>query len=345
MPQGVSTARAYFDHIASHADPFAFLAAIPSPPRPDPFFEEEWVDFKGEPSTDKDARKAWSKALSGFANITDGLLIWGIDARKTPPRDIDAAVGLRLIADPHAFESRLRDWVRDATNSPVMGVEYQSHPGSDGKGFVVCLIPESAHRPHRAEFADKHYYYRAGDDFLIAEPGLLRVLFFPQYNYRLKIGLGMSHTVIEAGNYRGMSEITCKMSLYNVGTTSLRDVLIVVNENAGLAGISVHGMGDGWRRVNELFHQPKGLAFTTRQPIHPGFLATFCEARWNTPSRDENGKQVPNVAPFKFTFVLYCEGSLPKKRELTFSPRFFESQGGAFIVDELLDDPGLLNRM
>src|SRR5687767_6400282 len=94
----LSDARAYFEYIRSQPDPFSYLSDIPSSSRPTPFFEEEWLDFKGSPKDDKDAKKIWSKALSGYANITDGLVIWGVDARVTPPRNIDAACGLRLIA-------------------------------------------------------------------------------------------------------------------------------------------------------------------------------------------------------------------------------------------------------
>ncbi len=173
MPIVKSSAKAFFEFINSKPDPFAFLSSIPDSIDSDsPFSEEEWLDFKGSPQNERDARSIWSKALSGFANITEGLIVWGMDARKTKPRGIDAACGLKLLFDPAAFESRLRDWVRDATNPPVMGVEYRSYPGPTGEGFVICLIPESGYKPHSAEWADKQYYYRAGDDFLPAQPGL-----------------------------------------------------------------------------------------------------------------------------------------------------------------------------
>src|SRR6476469_1834741 len=103
MSEPVSTARTYFQYIKSQDDPFVFLSSLISPPRPEPFFEEEWIDFKGEPKDDNDTKKIWSKALSGYANITDGLIVWGVDARKTLPREIDAAYALRLVSDPHAF--------------------------------------------------------------------------------------------------------------------------------------------------------------------------------------------------------------------------------------------------
>jgi Putative DNA-binding domain len=194
MPVQVSSARAFFDEISGFRDPneaFAFLAEIPS--RSQSFFEEECIDFKGHWRDENDEKKNWSKALSGYANITDGVIVWGIDARNDPVTEVDFASGLKLIPDTRILESHLRDWIRDATNPPVMGVEFKSYPGSDG-GFVVCFIPESAHKPHRAEWAQKHYYYRAEDDFLEAEPAMLRLLFYPRYSpaFSIEVSLGYS---------------------------------------------------------------------------------------------------------------------------------------------------------
>lgn len=55
----ISNARSYFELIKAQGDPFVFLAELPSPPRNEPFFEEEWLDFKGRPQDEKDGRKIW----------------------------------------------------------------------------------------------------------------------------------------------------------------------------------------------------------------------------------------------------------------------------------------------
>ncbi|WP_435007791.1 AlbA family DNA-binding domain-containing protein [Tundrisphaera lichenicola] len=251
MPYARSTAREYFDFIKTHDDPFEYLSSIPDSSAPHyPFFEEEWIDFKGDPQDDNDAKKIWSKALSGFANITDGLIVWGVDARKTQPRGIDAACGLRLISDPPVLESKLRDWVRDATNPPVMGVEFFSIIGPGG-GFVVCFVPESGYKPHRAEWAGKHYHYRASDDFLMAEPGLLRTLFYPQAHPQLRIEVDLSFELLPKDlveSYRrnpnsemfnkllndGEAALRYEARLRNDGTASAKDVYVVIQTQDNL---------------------------------------------------------------------------------------------------------------
>jgi len=53
------------------------------------------------------------KALSGFGNITDEYHLWGIDARKTLPRDIDTWSSI----DPRP--SNLRVEAADDSGSPT----------------------------------------------------------------------------------------------------------------------------------------------------------------------------------------------------------------------------------
>jgi hypothetical protein len=305
MPLPISSARIFFDHINSQSDPFAYLSSVADPSGPQAlFFEEEWLDFKGAPASDKDERKIWSKGLSGFANITDGVIVWGIDARKTQPRNIDAACGLRLIADPQAFESRLRDWIRDATNAPVTGVEYKSFPGPNGEGFVVCLIPESSYKPHRAEWADKQYYYRAGDDFLPAEPGLLRTLFFPQRSGHVDITSTLNYAITYSEMYGQPPHIEVEFpTLLSIGGSSTgRDIYITF---LGKPWVEMQiGTGQYWH----YFGYETRPAFLAMRPLHPGEkVVLFCgrSVKLRPGAVAENGQWVLKWDAMEFEFEVY----------------------------------------
>jgi len=308
MPSATSAARVYFEFIKTQADPFHFLSSMPDPAAPHyPFFEEEWIDFKGSPRDEKDAKRIWSKALSGFANITDGLIIWGIDARKMAPKNIDAASGLRLIPDPPTFESKLRDWLRDATNPPVMGVEFQSYRDTTGSGFVVCLIPESSHKPHRSEFADKHYYYRASDDFHMAEPGLLRVLFYPRFNPRFEIEACLNFEIIP--NSFVVAKVRISYRLHNTGTATAKDVYVVINHNQGIGFRLGVKIGGNWKNVGS----PIGdFAFESKSPIHPGSVSAILDIEQETqvwskvPSRS-NKELIPKFSAIEISFDLFAD--------------------------------------
>ena len=189
MNEKPSIGRELFDRIIAHPaqpDAVAFLRAmVNSTP---PTMETEYLDFKGatnpktnEPIPDNDIKKTWSEALAAFATTSGGVLIWGIDARKDSS-GVDHAGSLNLVANPAAWKSRLQELHLQATDPPVPGVLIEAFPDSvsPGKGFVVCYIPESDYKPHRAEMASRRWMMRIGSNFVDVPPPVLRSLFFPQ---------------------------------------------------------------------------------------------------------------------------------------------------------------------
>ncbi len=300
-----SLGNASFHDVRSKPDPFGFLSALVDPINP--FFEEEWIDFKGEPKDDKNGREIWSKALSGFANTTDGVIVWGIDARKTGPNDIDAACGLRLVSNPGVFEGRLREWRRSANNPPVAGVDFQCYPGPSGDGFVVCLVPESGHKPHRAEFAGKCYYYRAGDEFKQAEPAMLRHLFYPRYNSDFKIEVCLEYSEANP-DYRPVAKLTLKASIQNVGNATANDVYVRVDTTSRVKS-------KAWViPENEFWSSPGGNPssgmIVARYPLHPDMrTAMWTSVPWDAQIRSEIVSWPPAFADFSVECHVYCSDS------------------------------------
>jgi hypothetical protein len=336
----MSSARAFFEDLKTRPDPFAYLSSLPGRIlTASPFFEEEWLDFKGKPRNEEDEKRIWSKALSGYANITDGLIVWGIDARKqeTGHGKIDAACGLSLISNPAAFESKLRDWIRDATNPPVMGVEFESYAGPDDKGFVVCLVPESNHKPHRAEFAGRHYYYRASDDFLMAEPGLLRTLFYPKNQPRLGAA-----SIVGFGDFRHSRPHFDKLTfsfyvsliLLNEGNYTANNVCVVVEHDYPEHPES--SPAADWKFIGS--YQPEAyipgygqhslhsIAFASERPIPPGFKSMVGNLRWRAQEKRLPGKPSTTIPPvlldkgLVITLGLYGDGVVPLKSRVDFGP-------------------------
>ena len=176
-----SQAKTFFDdiNIMGKEKGFDFLKNLID--KENKFYEQDWIDFKGAPKQN-DMKKIWSKAISGYANSCDGIIVWGIDARKD--KDIDYASGLSLVDDPEIFKSRLQELQRQSTDPPVRNIEYWDafDPDNKDKGFVVCFIPESPFKPYRADAAGRNYYIRAGDSFQVPSVSLLRRLFYPEFH-------------------------------------------------------------------------------------------------------------------------------------------------------------------
>ena len=141
-----SLARDFFDRIVNAPDRVAAVRGLID--LTSPTVETDWLDFKAdrdEPKRpnqknwDNTVKESWSETLGGFANNQGGVLVWGVDARKTetPHGQIDAAVADRPVDNPLALKSRLIELQRGATDPPLENVlvEAVEIPGSPGKGY------------------------------------------------------------------------------------------------------------------------------------------------------------------------------------------------------------------
>lgn len=111
-----------------------------------------------------DDKRNLSRALSGFANSSGGLLIWGVDARKND-KGLDCAVGKVEIEPLSLFLSRLNELTGSAVSPLIDGVLHRKIVTSNDKGFAVTYVPESDSGPHMAKLGEDRYYKRAGDSF------------------------------------------------------------------------------------------------------------------------------------------------------------------------------------
>ncbi|MBX2895577.1 MAG: ATP-binding protein [Cyclobacteriaceae bacterium] len=124
-----------------------------------PHEKEETRDFD---------KRNFSKCLSGFANSSGGLIIWGVNA--SPNKDgIDCANKLSPITQLNSFLNKLNRLEGQAVTPIIKGVRSKKIESSVDKGYIVTIIPESENSPHIANFADKYYYKRSGDSFYRAE--------------------------------------------------------------------------------------------------------------------------------------------------------------------------------
>lgn len=263
-----SLARDFYDRVMAAPDRVAFLSALAGSATP--VYEEEWLEFKRAfDIMGVDVKENWSKALSGFANTGGGVLIWGIKADKDPATGIDCASATSLIENPAALKTRLMQLHHQATDPPVLGVivEQFSDPAS-GKGFVVCFVPESTFRPHRAEHVQgKPYYIRAGDDFTIAPSSVLKAMFYPRASPYLSVEIGVTTNDIGDGQF----SVHYEARLQNVGTATANDVYVVTQIPTIFKQVS---NGIDW----EPSSNPQGSSLACRRPIHPGAASVLFNA-------------------------------------------------------------------
>jgi len=131
--------------------------------------EDLYLEFKEKAHRDRgdldDAdKRAYSRALSGFANADGGVLIFGIETKRSTD-GLDQAYALKPITAPDTFRARLQDSILATTQPVVNGVRLQVVPAPSGEGYVRCYVPASDRPPHRAMVADREYWRRTSNGF------------------------------------------------------------------------------------------------------------------------------------------------------------------------------------
>ena len=202
MPEPLSQARCLFEKFTA---PTASALLMSLPSRTEKTFESDWLDFKRGSTKDKDIHRIWSKALGAMSNNEGGVLVWGLISEKDPATKIDAVQSVDLVPDVFALRTRLMELRHQATDPPIGGVEIVELPvdGKGPEGFVVCYIPESRAKPHRSEQADlRNFYLRMGDSAVPCSVSILRQLFYPQVNHRLRVSLTRTSLPVRLKRYQ-----------------------------------------------------------------------------------------------------------------------------------------------
>lgn len=141
--------------------------------------ERNHFDFKeksqaSRPELDKDDKRNLGKAISGFANGSGGVLIWGIK---------DSSIDPRPISRIPEFIDCILQMAHQITDPPVPRIDGDFVPSDESadSGFGFILIPESELPPHRVVLSlgreQNHYYTRTGSSFVIATHTQLEDMF------------------------------------------------------------------------------------------------------------------------------------------------------------------------
>ncbi|WP_340017890.1 ATP-binding protein [Paenibacillus sp. FSL H3-0457] len=158
--------------------------------------ENLFIDFKEKlnvniPGAQKEDRKIYGKALSGFSNSSGGVIIWGGEARKTTNDSPDIATEEKPIKNLKKFLTDLNSLVNEAiiplNTGIINSVIYLNDDETTDEGFLIAYVPESGISPHRALFGDNQYYTRAGDSFIKMEHHMLEDAFGRRQKPKLKI--------------------------------------------------------------------------------------------------------------------------------------------------------------
>lgn len=314
--QRLSTARQFFDGLIAGGSP-AIEALVSSQQH-----ETEWLDFKAGDSLGDD-KSTWSEALCGFANNQGGVLIWGVDARKDST-GVDAACDLRPVANPSALRTRLLELLRTALEPPLAGVEVRDLLQANLTcGFVVCFIPESNSKPHRAEnLPGKPYKIRIADAFINPSPSLLRSLFFPQSSPQLQVEVDPKWSAVMTEPRE--HSVFFDVAIRNVGIVSAKDVHLMLFTFPTALEIRVVPYAEKTR-------EETANAISLFKPIHPMTRSVVCSVVCPTQVNrvgDGHGPYqfLPKLRIFAAKFNMFAADMLPLSLSVEFRQADIDSR-------------------
>lgn len=314
-----SNAENYFNQIVHSDDPVAFLNS-----QANGVFEEEWLDFKGQPNSVDSTLGLWGKAVTGFSNTEGGVLVWGINAREKANTKLDCSCGLDLIKNPLQLYSLLTKNISTATTPPTNGIQIKSFAANeDGHGFVVCFIPEGKAKPYRSGLGEKYYFIRSGTSFNDANLALLRLMFYPKQSPDLQLSVNCKWnehvaTLTELNNPPRTTVAIFVVNITNAGWASAEHVYVSCQAIVQDTGSTWRIATNRWRGAGERNGE---TSFWFPDYLHPSqsMDAVLCDVRM--PATIDSNLHVRPKVGIEFHFTAIAKDMTPRKFKVKFDRR------------------------
>ena len=272
----------------------------------------------------QDDKANLSKALSGFANSSGGLLIFGLVAHKANADEPDVISKEEPIKDLDRFIPDVQTLIGKAVVPVVEGVEVKTirYEKDPTLGFVTILVPESGRGPHRAMLKGtcSQYYKRSGDSFYVMEHFDLADMFGKRRRPDLRFGWRFGHFVTMGSGNRHFSII---LGLENIGRGIARYPLFGIRSLSGavLSELGVDGnRNQGLPKLRSDRSSEITFAGGINDVIHPGTTKGI------TALGDFDSNSMPNI---KFESLIGAEDLEARTQEVEI---------GSQILMELIDD-------
>jgi Predicted transcriptional regulator containing an HTH domain and an uncharacterized domain shared with the mammalian protein Schlafen len=250
-----------------------------------------------------DDKRNLAKCLSGFANSSGGIIVWGVDARKNA-QGIDCASAAAEIAPVRLFLSRLNELTGDAVSPIVDGIQHKAIETTQDSGFAVTLVPESESGPYMAKLGEDRYYKRSGDSFYKMEHFDLEDMFGRRQKPRLLIHLS-NLSVPDDNTHEDL-----RFNVQNTGRATARHVGFFVNfENVEIAQV----IGSHLQNISHLNEGRTVVSYINNlDVIHPTGILVFAgdiRCRRKNPAED-----------IVVEASSYCENARLVKTTVAFAP-------------------------
>lgn len=175
-------------------------------------------------------KENFSKCLSGFANSSGGIIVWGVKADKDV-NGVDCANQLKPIKSLKKLVNMFNSLDGLAVTPTIKGIVHKEINIGNDIGFIKSLVPESDVAPHMANFAGKHYYKRNGDSFYQAEHFDIVDMFSRRKEPRLQLRVkNFTKQLVHQTRWR----LELVLSIENVGQSVAKFPYLAINSKPQL---------------------------------------------------------------------------------------------------------------
>jgi hypothetical protein len=268
------------------------------------------LDFKTVANSElnsKDDKRNLARSVSGFANSSGGIVVWGIDARENAD-SIDCATSIIELTKPAMMVSRLNTLTGDATSPTVDGIRHKAiiNPAT-GHGVVATLVPETDSGPFMAKLGENRYFKRSGDSFYQMEHFDLADMFGRRQKPKLEILSEIAKTKIEIEAENEIEVITLR--LLNTGRAVARHSGFVLR----LQNVEITGTGGNLENISSINAGRPVVQYSNEMGVvHPNGI------RINVGSISVRRKDAG--AHIKGDLTIYCEGMQAFDRTIDIPP-------------------------
>jgi len=239
--------------------------------------EDLHLEFKSVNKSDlshPDDRRNFARALSGFANTSGGIVVWGVSAKKNRD-EIDCAQKSDPVPKISLFCSRQQSLTGAWIDPPIKGVRHRYLCEDDAidEGFAISYVPEGETGPYMVTLNKEYrYYMRVGDSFEPMPHSHVADRFFRKRRPRLKLYLtNRDSRVGRVGTSRRL-EVDLIVGIKNEGKAIAKYPYLSINVRAPFV-VSRYGLfkgQDGLRKLRgEPPREPHRWAGDANDVVHP----------------------------------------------------------------------------
>lgn len=179
-------------------------------------------------------RRQLSIYVSGFANVSGGVLVWGVNCPN------NKAMSAEPVPDASKLCEHMKGLSLEIVDPPCV-IEHRAITAEDGSGFIVTYVPQAIRRPIMATFEkENRYYMRTSDSCIAMSHSFISALMMARTSPKLDLVFQEPDISFDSGGpgssyreFKAEYRVVTHLKLYNHGPGIARDCAVILHHLSG----------------------------------------------------------------------------------------------------------------